>query len=97
MLNSTANIKHRLFIELLYECGLRKDEARKLKIDYINFNEGLIKINIGKNDKDRFIRIPEKTKEELKNFILENKIENYIFFTSRNKQNPTESELGRNY
>ena len=41
---------------------------------------------MGKNDKDRFIRIPEKTKEELKNFILDNKIENYIFFTSRNKQ-----------
>ena len=86
LLNSTTNIKHRLFIELLYGCGLRKDEARKLKIDDINFNEGLIKINMGKNDKDRFIRIPEKTKEELKNFILDNKIENYIFFTSRNKQ-----------
>jgi len=85
LLDSTTNLKHKIFIELLYGCGLRKEEARKLRVGDFNFEEGLVKINLGKNDKDRFIKIPEKTRERLQNFIFENKVENYLFFTSRNK------------
>ena len=81
-------MKHKIFIELLYGCGLRKDEARKLKVKDINFEEGLIKINQGKNNKDRFIRLPKKIKSQLKNFIENNKIKEYKFFTSRNKTKP---------
>lgn len=88
ILDITTNPKHKLFIELLYGCGLRKEEARKLKVKDLDFEEGLIKINLGKNDKDRFVKIPLKTKERLKNFIEENKISNYIFFTSMNKGRP---------
>lgn len=86
MLDAVPNLKHKLFIELLYGCGLRKEEARKLKIKDINFEEGLLKVNLGKNDKDRFVNIPLRTFDRLESFIAENQIENYLFFTSRNKE-----------
>ncbi len=86
LLDSTANVKHKLFMELLYGCGLRKEEARKLKVKDVNFVEGLIKVNLGKNDKDRFVKIPVRTSERLKSFIAENNIDGYLFFTARNKK-----------
>lgn len=86
MLDVTSNLKHRLFIELLYGCGLRKEEARKLKVKDINFEEELIKIDLGKNDKDRFVNIPRVTSDRLGEFISENKVEGYLFFTSRDKE-----------
>jgi len=88
MIDLTTNLKHKIFIELLYGCGLRKEEARKLKINDLNFDEGLIKINLGKNYKDRFVNIPLKLVDELKRFIQNYKIEKYLFFTSRNKDKP---------
>jgi len=69
LIESANNIKHKLIIKLLYGCGLRVSEIVNLKINDLNFDENLIKINLAKGKKDRFVKIPFSIKNELENYI----------------------------
>jgi integrase/recombinase XerD len=80
MIEVTQNIKHKLIIKMLYGCGLRVSEIVDLKKQDLNFEEGLIHIKLAKGKKDRFVKIPESIKEELKNYSALNVSE--IFFIS---------------
>jgi len=68
LIEATINPKHKLIIKLLYGTGLRVSEIVNLKKQDINFSESLIKINLGKGKKDRFVKLPDSVLEELKNF-----------------------------
>ena len=78
MIETTNNIKHKLIIKLLYGCGLRVNEIVNLKKEDINFEENLIKINLGKGKKDRFVKLPSSVKEELGYYVKLNN-EDYLF------------------
>lgn len=80
MIEATQNIKHKLIIKLLYGCGLRVSEIVSLKKQDLNFEEGLIHLRLAKGKKDRFVKMPESIKEELKNYSALNASE--IFFVS---------------
>ncbi len=82
LINNTSNIKHKLIIKLLYGCGLRVSEVINLGKEDINFEENLIKINLGKGKKDRFVKIPETIKVELKAFC---KLNNSKFLFPSNR------------
>ena len=56
MIEKSHNIKHKLIIKLLYGTGLRVSEIVNLKKEDVNFKEDLIKINLGKGKKDRFVK-----------------------------------------
>jgi len=68
MIESTDNIKHKLILKVLYGCGLRVSEIVNLVKDNVNFSEGLIHIKLAKGKKDRFVKIPDSVKEDLKNY-----------------------------
>jgi len=68
LIDVTNNPKHRLIIKLLYGTGMRVSEIINLKKQDINFEENLIKINLGKGRKDRFVKLPVSIMEELNNF-----------------------------
>ncbi len=80
LIDVTSNIKHKLIIKLLYGCGLRVSEIVNLKLNNINFEEGLIKINLAKGKKDRFVKIPESLAEEFEHYCKLNNSE--ILFPS---------------
>jgi site-specific recombinase XerD len=82
LIDNTANIKHKLIIKLIYGCGLRVSEIINLKKKDLNFDEGLIKINLSKGKKDRFVKIPESIYEELENYCNLNK-SNILFPSNR--------------
>ena len=69
MIEITNNIKHKLIIKILYGCGLRVSELTNLRKEDIDLEENLIKINLSKGRKDRFVKIPSSIKEELKNYM----------------------------
>jgi site-specific recombinase XerD len=69
LIDFTTNIKHKLIIKLLYGCGLRVSELRDLKRSDLNQEEGLIHIKLAKGRKDRFVKIPDSLKEELRNYV----------------------------
>ncbi|MGC9310060.1 MAG: site-specific tyrosine recombinase/integron integrase [Candidatus Nanoarchaeia archaeon] len=81
LIKYTDNIKHRLIIQLLYGCGLRVNEIINIKKTDVNFEEGLIKISLGKGRKDRFVKVPESILKQLENFSsFSNK---YLFESQR--------------
>jgi len=69
MIKVTFNIKHRLILKILYGCGLRVSELTNLKKEDVNFNESLIHVKLSKGRKDRFVKIPDSLKEELKKYL----------------------------
>lgn len=85
LIQITQNPKHKLIIKLLYGTGLRVSEIVNLQKKEINFNEGLVKVKLGKGKKDRFVKLPESISKDLENF---SKIENskYLFPSNRNKK-----------
>jgi len=54
-------IRDRLILRILYRCGLRVSELTSLKIQDINFQEGMITVRGGKGDKDRIVPIDDDT------------------------------------
>jgi len=80
LIDVTSNIKHRIILKILYGCGLRVSEAVNLKKQDINFEEGLMHIKLAKGKKDRFVKIPESIKEELRSYC--NLLNNELLFPS---------------
>jgi site-specific recombinase XerD len=93
MIDSTFNIKHKLIIKLLYGCGLRVSEIINLKKQDINFKEDLIKINLAKGKKDRFVKIPDSVSEELISYY--NLLESDILFPSNRGEKLTKKTIAK--
>ena len=64
----------KLITELLYGCGMRKNEALKLRLNDIDLGNKIIYIKSAKGNKDRIVPIPETLIAKLQNQIL--KVEN---------------------
>ena len=69
MLEATANLKHKLLMEIMYGSGLRVSEIIKLKIKDIDLAEGIIRVNLGKGKKDRQTILSKRAIEDLKTFL----------------------------
>lgn len=82
LIENTLNIKHKLIIKLLYGCGLRASEIINLKNQDINFEEKLIKINLAKGKKDRFVKIPQSVTNDLRAYLELNNSE-VVFVSNR--------------
>lgn len=91
LIDSIANIKHKLIIKLIYECGLRVSELINLKTEDINFNKNLIKVRLAKGKRDRFVKLPESIKEELMSYCKLNTSE--ILFPSARGGNLTTATI----
>lgn len=82
LIEVTNNPKHRLIIKMLYGTGLRVSEIVSLKKEDLNFEENLIKINLAKGKKDRFVKIPTSIENELKSYCNLNNL-NILFPSNR--------------
>jgi len=86
MLEATANLKHKLLMEIVYASGLRVSEVIKLKIKDIDLAEGIIRVNLGKGKKDRQTILSKITIEDLKTFLETREDDNqYLFTGAQNK------------
>lgn len=65
ILSAPMNSKHRLFLMVVYGCGLRVGEAVKIRVKDIHLDRGLLCVR-GKGDKDRVISIMDIPVELLK-------------------------------
>lgn len=64
IINSTDNIKHKLWLSLGYGSGLRIDEVATLRMGNFSFSQGKIRV-IGKGNKERFVPFPAMTHDLL--------------------------------
>lgn len=79
-IDTSTNIGKRdlLILVLLYDTAARSSEIINLKIEDINLEAGVIKLN-GKGQKQRYVPIMQQTKEMLINYINTNDVEKYLF------------------
>ncbi|MFH1642088.1 MAG: tyrosine-type recombinase/integrase [Nanoarchaeota archaeon] len=83
MIDSTANIKHKIMIKFLYSTGVRVGELVKLKIDDMFFDEKIGLVRSGKGRKDRYIKLSDKLIYDLRYYLSFRKDNNpYIFNAS---------------
>lgn len=74
-----------LVTEFLYGCGMRKNEALKLRLNDIDLGNKMIHIKNAKGRKDRAVPIPESLIDKLRNQML--KVENLFKKDSTHKFN----------
>ena len=77
------NLKYKLAISICYAAGLRISEVINLKIKDINTDELTIHIKNTKGKKDRITLFPKKLVANMRNFISNKKINDYIFDSNR--------------
>lgn len=65
LINAIKTKKSKLMVSLMYACGMRVSELINLKIQDLDFNEGIGHIIQGKGRKDRIFNIPESLKRNL--------------------------------
>ena len=83
LINATKFQKSHLIIILLYGCGFRVSEVVNLKPIDIDFSENSCWVRKGKGKKDRLINLPEKIKDELKDYIDRNPNSMYVFSATK--------------
>lgn len=79
IIRTLHNRKHRMIISLAYGAGLRVSEVTNLKVYDLNFNQHLIHIRHSKGKKDRFTILPHKLEKDLRDFIRNKDINDYLF------------------
>ena len=86
--------RNRAIIETLYGCGLRVSELCNLRIDNINFDDGILMV-IGKGDKQRLVPMSQTSLDEIRRWLLDRsrinvkRGEEGILFISRRGQRLT--------
>jgi integrase/recombinase XerD len=65
---AAQTLRERAMLSLFYGCGLRRKEAVALSVSDIHFTEGLLYVREGKFGKRRVIPLPERIKQDFKNY-----------------------------
>jgi site-specific recombinase XerD len=79
LLQAPILLKHRAVIAILYGCGLRCQELRKLKIQDVDFERNMIHIRQSKGKKDRYVPIGSVLMKEIKNYLMHDKPVKWLF------------------
>jgi integrase/recombinase XerD len=79
IINSTANLKHKAMLSMIYACGLRRNELLDMKITAIDSKQNVIKIRRGKGEKDRIIPLSPKILELLRNYYRQYRPITWLF------------------
>lgn len=79
VIGAISNGKHKLLVALSYGAGFRVSEAINLKVKDVDFANNFIHLKEAKGKKDRVTLLPEKLREELKNYLAGRRGEDLVF------------------
>ncbi len=79
IINVTINLKHKCILALLYSSGLRRSELINLKINDIDSERMMIKVNDAKGKKDRYTLLSNSILKDLREYYIEYKPKEYLF------------------
>lgn len=68
LLNSIRIFRHRACLTTIYSCGLRLKEGTHLQVCDIHSDRMLVHVRFGKGGKDRYVPLPHKTLDMLREF-----------------------------
>jgi site-specific recombinase XerD len=79
IMESTANLKHKALLMLIYSAGLRVGEATRLRPEDIDSDRNLIHIRGGKGKKDRYTILSTTVLSTLREYWKAHRPERYLF------------------
>lgn len=68
-ISSFEGVRDRVILELFYSSGLRRREVTNIKLSDINLDNNILRVNQGKNRKDRIVPISERCVKWLVKYI----------------------------
>lgn len=97
IINVATHPKHRILLMTTYSAGLRVGEVVKLKPEHIDSKRGMIRVEQGKGNRDRYTLLSRKLLKELRNYCIACRPKPYLF-PGRNPELPMPaSTAGRVY
>ena len=69
----------RMVAILLYSCGLRVSEAVRLRAEHIDSKRRVVCVRNGKGNKDRYVPLPKRTLELLRDYWREHRPRTWLF------------------
>lgn len=79
LLKGVKNLKHQTMLSLIYSAGLRAGELTRLRIADIDSGRMLIRVEMAKGKKDRYVGLSEKMLKMLREYYKEYKPKKYLF------------------
>lgn len=89
MLNRPLQIRHRMLIAILYGCGLRVSEVRKLRVDDIDLQRGVLHVRQSKGRKDRYVPLGDKLTWLLEKYLKSCRQQTWLFTGYRGRKDET--------
>lgn len=92
-LDTPMGMRDKALLEVLYGCGLRVSELVSLRLDGINFKQGVVRI-LGKGDRERLVPLGEEAHHWLTRYVKTSRLEladdsessDICFLSTRGKQ-----------
>ncbi len=72
---TVEGLRDRAVMEVLYSCGLRRQETGGLKLHDVNLKQGVLMVRSGKGNKDRMLPIGESAWRWLAKYLLDGRAE----------------------
>lgn len=82
ILHGCTNLTMRAILTTIYAAGLRSSEAAKLKIEDLDGQRMLIRINQGKGKKDRIVPFPNELRMILREYYRQVKPKTWLFLNA---------------
>lgn len=74
-----SNLKHRALMMTIYSAGLRLSEAANLKVSDIDSKRGMIRVDQGKGNRDRYTLLAKATLSVLREYWMAYRPEHWLF------------------
>jgi len=79
ILNASRNLKHKMILSIIYSAGLRIGEALNLRLEDLDSDRMLIRIENAKGMKDRYVPFSEKLVLRLREYYKIYRPKKYLF------------------
>src|SRR3989344_4340923 len=84
IINTATNLRDRLIVEFMYDCGLRVSEAVNMKLEDLDLSDLTGTIRSGKGNKDRNIFLSSSLVETIQNYLKTKKLPSPFLFSKTN-------------
>ena len=101
--SNPVGIRNKAILELLYSTAIRRQECLDLKVQDVDLNEGIVRINLGKGAKDRLLPLGESAVDWVRRYLKEVRAakinpdndHGHLFITVRNGKPLSKESLQR--
>jgi site-specific recombinase XerD len=88
LIHATKRGRNRLLVQFLYSTGVRVSEAVKIRVDVLEFKEGIARVKGGKGNKDRVIILSKNWIKDAKKYLKRKKVPSEFLFSQKTTGRP---------